>query len=104
MNMFVGAAAMTAAAKTGSVSAQPAVNSDLIALVDECIAADSHAGDLCVQLGRMLDAEETRYPLPPALRIRSTDLELGRKPWQATDTFWHRPCDIGQWRNLGGMK
>lgn len=42
---------------------------------------------------------------PEVLRIRPRDLELGRKkPWRATEEFWHRPCDIGQWRSVDEVK
>jgi hypothetical protein len=45
-----------------------------------------------------------RGPPPEVLRIQPRDLELGRKPWQATDEFWHRPCDIDQWRKVDEVK
>jgi hypothetical protein len=80
-----------------------AADSELLALVDEYIDAQKRYGDLATRADEM----QMDYGTPPeAPRIRPCDLdELGRKPpLRSTDEFWHRPCDIDQWRSVDGVK
>jgi len=76
-------------------------DSKLLALVEEYIVAHR----LWNELAHIADEMSIeRGPPPEVLRIQPRDLELGRKPWQATDEFWHRPCDIDQWRKVDEVK
>jgi len=80
-----------------------AADSEILALVDEYIDAQKRYGDLATRADEM----QMDYGTPPeAPRIRPCDLdELGRKPpLRSTDEFWHRPCDIDQWRSVDGVK
>ncbi|WP_213740936.1 hypothetical protein [Bradyrhizobium sp. dw_411] len=55
------------------------------------------------RLGVIMDEIKEAYRMsgfPESLRIRPTDAALGRTPWQDTDEFWHRPCDIDKWRSV----
>jgi hypothetical protein len=82
---------------------EPAVADDskLLALVEEYMVAHR----LWNELSNIADEMSIeRGPPPEVLRIRPRDLEMGRKPWRATDDFWHRPCDIGQWRSVDETK
>ena len=76
-------------------------DSKLLALVEEYIAAQRLYDDLSTLADKM---QCDRGRPPEALRIRPRDTELGRKPWQATDEFWTRPCDIDQWRSVDELK
>jgi hypothetical protein len=71
-------------------------DSRLLTLADELVIAEQQYSDLMIAVDRM---NEHINP-PEVLRIRPRDLELGRKPLESADEFWHRPCDIGQWRSL----
>lgn len=79
-----------------------AADSKLLALVEEYIAAQLLYGDLST----IADEMQSDHGSPPeVLRIRPRDLELGRKPtFDSTDEFWHRPCDIDQWRQVDEVK
>ena len=106
MNMLVGAATFTATATpviaaAEATSPNPIADSKLLALADEYVVAEQRWGDLVTAVDEMCCH---RKHLPEVLRIRPQDLELGRKPWEATDEFWHRPCDIRQWRCLMDFK
>jgi hypothetical protein len=95
------AAAVPTAAPAMLTAAAPrpdaVADSKLLALVEELIVAEQRYSDLTTALDQM----NARVNPPGVLRIRPRDLELGRKPtFESTDEFWHRPCDITQWRNL----
>lgn len=107
MNLFVGAAALAGAAIPAGSEVRPAPNARevslasahpdaaLFDLVDNCIAAEKRYFDAITDLDRL------ERPAPPeVLRIGPRDLELGRKPFRASDEFWYRPCDISQWRQV----
>jgi hypothetical protein len=107
MNVFVGAAALAGAAIPDQSTALPAPNvrgvpagsphpdAALFELIDSCIAAESRYFDAVTKL------DELERPTPPeVLRVRPRDLELGRKTFEASDEFWHRPCDITQWSKV----
>jgi hypothetical protein len=104
MNMFVSAAVVANAAPVMATAAtapsepviNDAVDGKLFALVDELIALERRYSDLC----SAADRAKNHVTLPEALRVRPRDLELGRTLFNATDEHWHRPCDIGQWRNV----
>jgi len=66
-------------------------------LVEEYIAAERRWCDACLEKDRL---DGPIYPAPEVLRIRPRDLELGRKPIEAADEYWHRPIDMRQWRVL----
>jgi hypothetical protein len=72
----------------------------LLALADELVIAEQRYADLMTAVDHMTDHTNP----PEALRIRPRDLELGRKPHESADEFWHRPCDIDQWRTLDKWK
>ena len=72
-------------------------DSGLIALAEQYIAAEQQFCDLHMAVDRMNGECST---LPEALRIHPGDAELGRKALAPEDEYWHRPCDIGQWRRL----
>jgi hypothetical protein len=70
---------------------------ELVRLAEQLIAAVAESRRLS------LIADEMKYAhrksgFPEVLRIRPSDAELGRTPWESTDEFWHRPCDIDKWR------
>lgn len=44
------------------------------------------------------DGERLYGKMPSVLRIQPNDVHFGHTPWEATDEFWHRPCDIVKWR------
>jgi hypothetical protein len=68
-----------------------------LALAAEYVIAEQREVDLPSAFDRM----DHHIAPPEALRIRPRDLELGRKlTFEDKDEFWHRPCDIPQWRNL----
>ena len=70
-------------------------------LVEEYVSAEQRYSDACLAADRL---NAPKGPLPEALRIQPSDLELGRKPHFADDEFWRRPCDMGQWRSLDDWK
>jgi hypothetical protein len=72
-------------------------DSALIALSEEYIAVEQQYCDFQLAVDRM---QGKILGLPDALRIRPEDAELARKAHVSTDEYWHRPCDIGQWRRL----
>ncbi|MBH5397148.1 hypothetical protein HZZ13_04990 [Bradyrhizobium sp. CNPSo 4010] len=107
MNVFVGAATLATAAIPSQPEALPAPNvmdispasphpdAALFDLIEDCIAAEKRYFEAVTRL------DELERPAPPeVLRIRPRDLELGRKAFEASDEFWRRPCDIGQWRHV----
>jgi hypothetical protein len=71
----------------------------LAQLADDFLEAYQRFEDLTRVVGRM-DDEHMDRPVPQPLRIQPADFELGRKPWQTTDEFWRRPCDVDKWRRL----
>jgi hypothetical protein len=89
---------IVAAAPTAP-SAMPLSNPDskLLALADEYVIAEQRYSDLAIVVDRMNE----RTDPPEVLRIRPSDLELGRSPsFDKSDGFWQRPCDLDQWRRL----
>jgi hypothetical protein len=79
-----------------------AADRELMALVEEYIVAQRRWNDL----SHIADEMSTDLGDPrEVLRIRPRDLELGRKPtFDSADEFWHRPCDIDQWRQVDEVK
>jgi len=73
-------------------------DSELLALADKYIIAERRYADSIVARDDLID--RNRKPPTEALRVRPRDLELGKKLFCPTDEFWHRPCDMGQWRDL----
>jgi hypothetical protein len=99
-------AGLEAAVPTAAPAMPPAntlndvADGKLLALADELVIAEQRYADLAIAADNMTE----RTNPPEALRIRPRDIELGRKPHKSADEFWHRPCDIGQWRSLDQWK
>jgi hypothetical protein len=81
-----------------SKRANSLADAELSKLADEYIAAERKHCELYILVDEM--GGQMVEPPPEALRIRPRDLELDRKPLEAEEEFWRRPCDIGQWRFL----
>jgi hypothetical protein len=98
VNMMVSTALVGAAISPPSpAAAARGADAELLDLANQYIIAEQRYCDLHWQVEEM---EEERGDPPEMLRILPSDAELGRAPWQATDEFWHRPCDLEQWRKL----
>jgi hypothetical protein len=97
VSLPVVAALPTAAPAMLAPETPQADDSKLLALADEYIVAERRYGDLAMALDHM---NEHVNP-PEVLRVWPRDFELGRKlTFDEGDEFWHRPCDITQWRSL----
>ncbi|MDF0521538.1 hypothetical protein P0R31_30270 [Bradyrhizobium yuanmingense] len=71
-------------------------------LVDAYLAAERRYSDAAIAL----DRRSAHVNPPEVLRIRPRDFELGKKLelFEASDEYWYRPCDIGQWKSLDGWQ
>ena len=102
MNILVGTAAVATAMPLAAAPALPAPglanDSELLALAERFIAAERRYCDTLIARDELID--NNLRPPPEALRVSPRDFELGKKLFDSTDEFWHRPCDIGQWRDL----
>jgi hypothetical protein len=75
----------------------PHPDAKIFDLVEEYVAAEQRYSDASLAVDRLSGPKGSP---PEVLRIQQRDLELGRKPTSPSDEYWHRPCDMGQWRSL----
>jgi hypothetical protein len=81
----------------------PAGDLKLVELAEQFIAAVAERRRLADIRDEVLRAHRMSG-FPEALRVRPGDAKFGRTTWEATDEFWHRPCDIGKWRNINEVE
>jgi len=89
--------AMIAKLASFSPRANRIADAELISLTDQLVSAVAESRRLYDIADAMKNAHRNSG-FPEALRIRAEDAALGRTPWEPTDKFWHRPCDIDKWR------
>jgi len=77
----------------------PASDLKLVELAEKFIAAVAESRRLNL-IAEQIHADYRMSDLPSELRVRPSDANLGRTLFEPADEFWHRPCDIDQWRNI----